>query len=107
MMKKIFASGLLGVGITAVMAFVNACLAKTREWIIGLWFYGGEIVDAVGFGIRFMKFYPMSTADDPVGSSTRIMFDLPIFLLSALLTGLVCLLIGCAVDWIRRKKAQS
>ena len=104
MKKRLIKSGIIALGITTVMAVINFILGICFKTIIGIKFWGGEYSGTYGFGILLNKFYPLTTADDPVQSYTSIAFAPLNFILTVVLLFIVCYLVGFFAEKQRNKK---
>lgn len=104
-MKKAMGKiAIISAAVTAVMFGTNMLLGKFFGFIIGLEFWGGEIVERIGFGVSFRKFYPLTSADEV---STGRGFSVSIEPISLIATFLLCIAIGCIVYLVRRIKSKA
>ncbi len=104
MKKSIIKSGIIALGITTVMAIVNYILGICFNTIIGIKFWGGEYSCTYGFGILLERFYPLTTADDPVKSYTSVGFAPLNFLLTVVALFIICFIICFIIDKCKKRK---
>ena len=52
--------------VTAGMFGINWLLAHKCGFILGIEFFGGEVIEWIGFGVYYAKFYPMTSSPEEV-----------------------------------------
>lgn len=104
MKKSLIKSGIVALGITTVMAIVNYILGTCFKTIIGIKFWGGEYSGTYGFGILLERFYPLTTADDPVKSYTSVGFAPLNFILTVVALFIICFIICFIINKYKKRK---
>ena len=99
--------GICAVAITLVWTIVNYILGHTYGKIIGITDGGGEVSFTFGFGIVLKKTWPLSSIDNPIESTTKVVISPLFFCVTALLLWILLFTIFWVIDKIRGKKAKT
>ena len=108
MKRKLILSCSIALAMTTVMAVVNLILGSLFDVIIGKTYIGGEVTVSYGFGIKLIRFYPMTTIDSPIQNSTSLQLAAGDFLITAGVLAIICFVIYSIAEMITSciKKAK-
>ena len=90
-MKKIITISLFT---TTLLCVVNWIMAIMFDRCIGITMRGGEYHATYGFGILFEEFFPLTSIDNPIKYTSKILFDPISFVISLLIVFTITIVIN-------------
>ncbi len=102
MKKVILKSAVIAMVVTILLCVMNWLIAAISGKPIGITIWGGEYSARYGFGVLLETFYPLTTVDTPIQSTSNISFDPVSFLVTILIVFVVSMVVGT----ILRKKSR-
>ena len=99
--------GICATAITLIWTIVNYILGHTYGKIIGITDWGGDVSYTFGIGIVLKKTWPLSSIDNPIESTTKVVISPLFFCVTALLLWILLFTIFWVIDKIKSKKAKT